>query len=117
MSTENDVPLGEGSRRYYEEKFGDRIRQVNKSGGSAPNHDRGGSTGTGRAGCGVAIAILVAIRVISAILNSHSHTSPRSYTPPPQPPPPFIGGMEKHWDGVPAPANKAPQDDFKRTKR
>lgn len=115
MSTENDVPLGEGSRRYYEQMFGDRIRQVNKGGGSVPRRDSGGSNGTGRAGCGVAIAIFVVIRIIAAVLSTHSHPSSRSYTLPP--PPPFNGGMQKRWDGKPVQNDKAPGDDVKWLKR
>jgi hypothetical protein len=100
MSTENDVPLGEGSRRYYEQLFGERVRQV-KKGGSAPKPNSGSSNANGRAGCGTAIAILIAIRLIAAVLNTHSHTS--SYTVHAPPPPRF--------NGAPFADNHAPEDE------
>jgi hypothetical protein len=112
MSTENDVPLGEGSRGYYERKFSDRIRQVKKGGGSAPNRDNGGSNGAGRAGCGVAIAIFILIRIIISVLNSHSHTPTYHYSPPQLNP-----GMQKHWEGFRVPDDKAPLDEMDREDR
>lgn len=42
MSTENDVPLGEEARRFYEQQFGERIQQI-KKGGKAPQHNPRGS--------------------------------------------------------------------------
>jgi hypothetical protein len=74
MSNENDVPLGEGSRRYYDRLFGDRIRQVNK--GGAPRRDSSGPTGSGRAGCGVLIAVFVLIRILSLVFRTHPSTLP-----------------------------------------
>jgi hypothetical protein len=113
MSTENDVPLGEGSRDYYERKFADRIRQVKKGGASAPNRDNGGSNGTGRAGCGVAIAIFILIRIVISVLNSHSHTPTYHYSPPPQ----FNPGIQKHWEGFRMGDDKAPADEMDREDR
>lgn len=89
MSTENDVPLGEGSQRYYERLFGDRVRKVNKGGG-APQNSGGGSNGSGRAGCGILIAGFVLIRILSVVFHSHPSTMPtlphfEVVTPPPQP--------------------------------
>ena len=107
MSTENDVPLGEGSRDYYERKFADRIRQVRKSGG-APRGDKGGPNWNGRAGCGVAIAIFMLIRLIIAVLNTHSHSSSHNYSPPPR----FNPGMQKHWEGFRVGDEKALKDDM-----
>jgi hypothetical protein len=75
MTSENDVPLGDGSRRYYEQLFGNRIRQVNKGGG-APRGDSGGSSGPGRAGCGVLIAVFVLIRIFLIVFRSHPSTVP-----------------------------------------
>jgi hypothetical protein len=66
MSSENDVPLGDGSRRYYEQKFGDRIRQVSKSGGKDTNS--GGSKWNGRAGIGgVIFIIFIVLRLVAVI--------------------------------------------------
>jgi hypothetical protein len=86
MSTENDVPLGEGSQRYYEQLFGERIREISK-GESARQPDNGGSNGNGRVGCGVLIAVCFLIRIVTTFLNTHSHSS--SYSPPPPAPQPF----------------------------
>jgi hypothetical protein len=85
MSTENDVPLGDGSQRYYEQLFGDRIRQINK-GDSTRQSDNGGSNNSGRLGCGVLIAAFFLIRMVTTFLNTHSHSSTHSL---PQPAPPF----------------------------
>jgi hypothetical protein len=107
MSTENDVPLGEGSRGYYERMFGDRIRQVRK-GGDAPKRDNGAPNWNGRAGCGVAIAVFMLIRIIFAVLNAHSHTPSYHNSPPPR----FNPGMEKHWDGFRVGDGKAQEDEI-----
>jgi hypothetical protein len=73
MSTENDVPLGEGSRRYYEQQFGSRIHQINK-GCRAPQRDSGGSGwGGGRAGCGAVFVVIFVLRLIFLFLNTHSN--------------------------------------------
>ena len=83
MSTENDVPLGEGSRRYYEQQFGDRIRKVSKGGGAGSGS--GGSNWNGRAGVGIAVGvILVILRIVLALSRSSSSTPSYTYTPPPQ---------------------------------
>ncbi len=82
MSTENDVPLGDDSRRYYEQQFGDRIRQVNKGGGATPKSKSGGSNWNGRAGCGGgAVAAFVVIRIVIALFRvssspSHNYSIP-----------------------------------------
>ncbi|HEY7328907.1 MAG TPA: hypothetical protein VH592_14785 [Gemmataceae bacterium] len=86
MSTENDVPLGEGSQRYYEQLFGDRIRQINKA-DSARQADNSGSNNSGRLGCGVMIAAFFLIRLFTTFLNTHSHSS--THSPPHPSPPPF----------------------------
>ena len=84
MSTENDVPLGEESRRHYEQQFGDRIQRINK-GGKAPQRDSGSSSWNGRAGCGGILAVIFIIRLIAVLFHSHSSTPSYNYTPPPQP--------------------------------
>jgi hypothetical protein len=85
MSTENDVPLGEGAQRYYEQQFGDRIRKVSKG----DNRPRGGgSVGWGKGGCGTLFMIAIVIRIIAAFFRSSgSNTNTYRYTPPPPPPP------------------------------
>jgi hypothetical protein len=83
MSTENDVPLGEGSRQYYEQQFGDRIRQVKKGGGQPS----GGSSGNwGKGGCGTVVLIFIGIRVISALFRSSGPSSQSYHYNPPSPP-------------------------------
>jgi hypothetical protein len=84
MSSENDVPLGDGSRRYYQELFDERIRQINKENGSR-RPDKGDSNNNGRLGCGALIAVFLFIRIFTVFLNSHSHTSSFSSSPPPPP--------------------------------
>jgi hypothetical protein len=81
MSTENDVPLGEGARGYYEQKFGERIRQVSK--GSKQPRDTGSSSRTkGSAGCGVVFFVFILIRLIASFSRSNSHTPTYQYNPP-----------------------------------
>ena len=93
MSTENDVPLGEGSRRYYDQKFGERIRQVNKRGGPARNP--GNSNWNGRVSAGVVIGIIIVIvRIMMAASRSGSHTPSYTYNPP-LPPPQFDAELQK----------------------
>jgi hypothetical protein len=97
MSTENDVPLGEGSHRYYEQKFGDRIRQVNKRGG--PARDPGGSNWNGRVSAGVIIGIIIVIlRIMIAASRSGSHTSSYTYNPPQ--PPPFDAELQRRLNEI-----------------
>jgi hypothetical protein len=85
MSTENDVPLGEGSRRYYEEQFGDRIRKVSKGGGPGRRSGSSGSNWNGRAGIGIAVGVIVVIlRIVLAVSRTSSSTPSYNYTPPPQ---------------------------------
>lgn len=84
MSTENDVPLGDGARRYYEQLFGDRIRRVNKGSDSAPqNNGGGGSNWNGRIGCGGAVAAYIIIRVVSALTHTSWSTPSHDYSTPP----------------------------------
>jgi hypothetical protein len=85
MSAENDVPLGEGGRSYYEHQFADRIRQVNKS--ARPVRNGTGPNWSGRAGGGgVALFVgLILVRIFIAASRSGSHTPSYTYTPPPQP--------------------------------
>lgn len=84
MSTENDVPLGDGARRYYEQLFGDRIRRVNKGSDSAPQgNDGGGSNWNGRAGCGGAVAAFIIIRILIALAHSSWSTPSHDYSTPP----------------------------------
>jgi hypothetical protein len=88
MSAENDVPLGEESRRYYDQQFGDRIREVSKGGGN-PGRG-GGSNWNGRAGIGIAVGVIVVIlRLVLAVSRTSSSTPSYTYTPPP--PPQFNG--------------------------
>jgi len=82
MSTENDVPLGEGSRRYYEQQFGDRIHQIKKAGGSAPQPSGGGSNWSGRAGCGGIFVVFFIIRLILLFVRTQSDTPSYNYSPP-----------------------------------
>ncbi|MGH7172432.1 MAG: hypothetical protein ACRELF_13130 [Gemmataceae bacterium] len=98
MSTENDVPLGESSRRYYEQQFGDRIHQIKKGGGSAPQRDSGGSNWNGRAGCGGILAVIFIIRLIAALVSSQSSTPSYNYSPPPQQQ--FNDDMRKQLDDL-----------------
>jgi hypothetical protein len=84
MSTENDVPLGEGSQRYYEQLFSERIRQINKS-DSTRQPVNGGSNNSGRLGCGLLIAVFFLIRIVTTFLNTHSHTSSYYSSPPEHP--------------------------------
>ncbi|HEY7425420.1 MAG TPA: hypothetical protein VH682_14410 [Gemmataceae bacterium] len=85
MSAENDVPLGDGARRYYEQQFGDRIRKVSKGGGSP---GRGGSNWNGRAGAGIGLTVgiaFVVLRIFLALARTGSHSPSYTYTPPTQP--------------------------------
>jgi hypothetical protein len=82
MSAENDVPLGEGARRYYEQQFADRIRQVRKGGGGGTG--KGGSGWNGRVGIGlVAGIVLVVLRILFATGNRSPSPSYNSTPPPP----------------------------------
>lgn len=84
MSTENDVPLGDGARRYYEQLFGDRIRRVNKGSDSAPQGNcGGGSNWNGRVGCGVAAVAFIIIRILLILTHTSSSTPPYDYSTPP----------------------------------
>lgn len=74
MSTENDVPLGEGARRYYEQQFGERIHEI-KKGRRTPQRDSG-SIWNGRAGCGGILVVLVLLRVIVALIGTLANKSP-----------------------------------------
>jgi hypothetical protein len=85
MSTENDVPLGDGSRRHYEQQFGNRIRQINKGRGETPKSS-GGSGWNGRAGCGGgAIAAFIIIRILIALARTSSSSSSHNYSTPDPP--------------------------------
>ena len=90
MSTENDVPLGEGSRRYYEQQFGDRIHEI-KKGGSSPRRDSGSPNWSGRAGCGGLLAVIFIVRFILIFIRTQSSTPSYNYTPSPQ----FNAGMQQ----------------------
>lgn len=81
MSAENDVPLGDGSRRYYEQQFGDRIRHVKKGGTARGNDNGGGSKPNGRIGCVALFLIVGVLRLIGSVV-SHSSTSVPTYTRP-----------------------------------
>ncbi len=95
MPSENDVPLGEGARRYYEQQFGDRIRQVSKTGGVPKNS--GGSNWSGKAGAGAVIGVVfVIIRIIIAVARTDSSTPSYTYTPPA--PPKFEMNFQKELD-------------------
>lgn len=85
MSTENDVPLGEDSRRYYEQQFDKRIDQIKKDGSAPKRNNGGGSNWNGRAGCGGLLAVFFIIRVIAALVGTHSRTPSYDYTPPTPP--------------------------------
>lgn len=88
MSTENDdVPLGDEARRYYERRFGDRIRKVRKGGGAAKASDGGSFWNGGRAGCGGLVITFFIFRLIVALFRTQSHTSydysqPPAFNPP-----------------------------------
>jgi len=77
-----------GPRNYYEDQFGDRIRNIAKGGGTSPPRPPAGnsepSTGSGSGfgrGAGFLI-VFVVIGLLRAVLSSnHRHT------PPVQPPP------------------------------
>jgi hypothetical protein len=111
MSTENDVPLGEGSRRYYEQQFGSRINQI-KKGGSAPQRDNSSPNWGGRAGCGGILAVIFLVRLILIFARSQSNTP--SYDSTPTPPPQFNVKMQKRPDDL---ADKANAEDEMRRLR
>lgn len=114
MSTENDVPLGDDSRRYYEQQFGDRIRQVNKGRGTTPKSSSGGSNWSSRAGCGGgAVAAFVIIRIVIALFRVSSSHSSQNYSIPD--PPAFQQNQEldrllqqirEQQGGLPVPADE-----------
>ncbi|HTU19276.1 MAG TPA: hypothetical protein VMG10_14545 [Gemmataceae bacterium] len=97
MSSENDVPLGEEARNYYEQQFGNRIHQIKKGGGSAPQRNSSGpSWGGGRAGCGVVFAVIFLLRLIFLFVRTQSSTPSYDYSTTQQPP--FHVDMEKRID-------------------
>jgi hypothetical protein len=89
MSSENDVPLGEGARNYYEQQFGHRVRNVANPGVRPPASNTGGGNrgGTGWWGGGVGVVVVVIViilRFVSAASRDHSKPS-YNYQTPPQP--------------------------------
>ncbi|HWG44928.1 MAG TPA: hypothetical protein VN688_19320 [Gemmataceae bacterium] len=81
MSSENDVPLGEGSRRYYEQQFGERIRKVSKSGNTPPSNG-GGWNWNGRAGAGLILGVIfIVIRIILVVARTDSSAPSYTYKP------------------------------------
>jgi hypothetical protein len=83
MAAEEDVPLGDAAR-HYEQKFGDKVRQVQKRGAQPPAGPSGG--GRGAAAAVVIVAFIVVRGLISFGNNSGRHSSPPPTftTPPPQ---------------------------------
>lgn len=93
MSTENDVPLGEEARRYYEQQFGKRIQQI-KKGGKAPQHNPSGSFNWfSPAGYGRIAAAAFLMHLIVTFVRTQSNTP--TYPPLPVLPPPAFVNQEK----------------------
>ncbi len=60
MTADDDVPLGDAAR-HYEQKFGDKVRQVQKGGARRPAG--GGGSGAGRSAvAGVIILVVIVLR-------------------------------------------------------
>jgi hypothetical protein len=64
MSSENDVPLHDAGR-YYEQKFGDRVRNLAKS--TARSRSSGGGAGLWGGGGAVIFVIYLVIRLVLAL--------------------------------------------------
>jgi hypothetical protein len=91
MSSENDVPLGDEARRYYERQFGERIRQVRKRGGTSPNV---GSKRDEGAGTVVVLGVIfILINIMLAVARTDS--SEPSYSYKRSPPPGFKADFQK----------------------
>jgi hypothetical protein len=92
MSSENDVPLGDEARRYYERQFGERIRQVRKRGGTPPSP--GGSKEDEYAGTALILGVICIItRII--LFGASTDSSEPSYSSKPSPPPGFKADFQK----------------------
>ncbi len=76
MSSEKDVPLGAAARRYYEEKFAERIRQVRKS--SDPSGRIGGEKWEDVKTVGTIVGLFFLIGIILAIGRNNSTAPPNS---------------------------------------
>ena len=70
---------------YYENQFGDRIRNISKGGTKPPAPPRSGSGGRTAGGAGVVIGVIFLIRLLVSFgSSSSSHTSHNFNTPPMQ---------------------------------
>jgi hypothetical protein len=87
MAAEEDVPLRDAAR-HYEEKFGDKVRQVRKPGAPPPaNPPPDGGSGGGR-GAGIG-AVILGVFVVRALISFGSSSSRQptpdpTFTPPPR---------------------------------
>lgn len=84
MAAEEDVPLRDAAR-HYEQKFGDKLRQVRKGGARPPAG--GGGSGAGRgAVAGAIILTVIVVRLLIGFAGSSSRRSTPShtFTPPPR---------------------------------
>jgi hypothetical protein len=81
MSSKNDVPLGEEARRYYEEKFGDRIRRVRNSDG--PTRRIGGEKWEDVKAIVILLGLFLLIGIILAGGRFHSTAQPSRNANPP----------------------------------
>jgi hypothetical protein len=81
MAAEDDVPLGDAAR-HYEEKFGEKVRQVRKPGAPPPGGPGGGSA-AGRGALGLAAVIVIV--VIRVLIGFGSSNSRHNSNPPPPP--------------------------------
>jgi hypothetical protein len=86
MASDDDVPIGEGARNYYEQQFGSRIEKISAGAARskpAPSSSNWGGRGVGG---GIAVAVFILIRVVIGLssANKSSHTS---YPTIPQPQP------------------------------
>jgi hypothetical protein len=82
MSSENDVPLND-ARRYYEQKFGDRVRNVAKPGAVGPSpSSSGGGRGWVSGSGAVVLVVIVLVRLlgIGRVVSTPSY----NYQPPPR---------------------------------
>jgi hypothetical protein len=80
------MPAERPGENYYEHQFGERIRNIQKSGARPPSTSGSGSGTRGKTagGAGIVIAIIIVVR---AIIGWNSHSSSHDtykYTPPRQ---------------------------------
>src|SRR5947209_17166154 len=69
---------------YYEDQFGDRIRNISKGGTKPPAPPSGSGGGKAKGGLGVVVIIIIIVVKAIAGWNSSSPRTHYNYTPPPQ---------------------------------